>query len=102
MQLKHVDVAHRHRPIELFAGAAVAEVLLTGIVQTGLFKQFDDIGLAGAVEHRRCNRHSGFQLIAEANERFVVVSDNVLALRIVAIDSSVTVLRSPLVSPVFR
>ena len=65
VQLEHVDHAHRHLAVEGLAGAAVIEHGLAGRVEAGLFQHDDNVGLAGAVEHRRRDRHAARQMLRD-------------------------------------
>src|SRR5437763_6761694 len=52
-KLEHVDVTHPHLLLEDLAGHTVEQRRLAGRRQLGLLEQVLDVGLAGAVEHRR-------------------------------------------------
>src|SRR5262245_12761455 len=68
MELEHVDVAHRHLAIEGIAGAAVMQRHLAGMLQPGEIEHVLDVGLLGAVEYRRRNRHAVAQIAAELDQ----------------------------------
>ena len=72
VELQHVDVAHRDLAIEGVAGAPVVERHLARRVEVGLLEHLDDVLLARAVEHRRCDRHAPAQVLAELGEAVVV------------------------------
>ena len=65
VQLQHVDVADRHLAIERIAGAPVVERHLPGMIEAGEIEHVLDVGLLGAVEHRRRDRHAVAQIAAE-------------------------------------
>jgi len=66
VELEHVDVAHRHLAIELLAGAAVEHRHLAGAIETRQVEHGLDIGLLGAVEHRRRDRHAVLEVGASS------------------------------------
>ena len=68
VQLEHVDVAHRHLAIERLAGAPVVQRHLAGVIETGEIEHVLDVGLLGAVEHRRRDRHAVAQVVAELDQ----------------------------------
>src|SRR5215213_4124675 len=68
VQLQHIDVAHRHPAIESLAGAPVVERHLARPVEAGHLEHVLDVGLLGAVEHRRGHRHAATQVVADLDE----------------------------------
>ena len=86
MQLQHVDVADRHSTIERLAGTAVVKLRLTRRIEARLLQQFDDVRFAGAVEHRRRDRHAVAQLGGKLDHAFVVEVGDILVLAVAAVD----------------
>src|SRR6202035_5593763 len=72
MQLEHIDVTDGDLAIERVAGTAVEQRHLAGVIEAGEIEHVLDVGLLGAVEHRRRDRHAMTQIGTELHEAFVV------------------------------
>src|SRR5262249_25733894 len=68
VQLHHVDVTDRHLAIERLAGAPVVKRHLARVIEPGEIEHLLDVGLLGAVEDRRCNRHAVTQVGSELDQ----------------------------------
>ncbi len=71
VELQDVLVAHRHLAVERLARTSVMQGHLAGAVEPGALEMLDDVRLAGTIEHRRCDRHTGLELLTQRHE-FVV------------------------------
>src|SRR5580693_1050348 len=72
MQLEHIDVTDGDLAVERVAGTAVEQRHLAGVIEAGEIEHVLDVGLLGAVEHRRRDRHAVAQIGAELYETLVV------------------------------
>src|SRR5882672_7841701 len=97
VELQHVHVADRDRPVEALARAAVVEHGLPGLGQVRHLEQLLDLVLVGAVEHRRRNRHAVAQVGRELVDLVVAQAGDVglLAARLVVdlVEEAAQVLR---------
>jgi hypothetical protein len=67
VQLEHVHVTDGDRSVEGIAGAAVVQRRLTAVSDiAGHSQQRLDLVLGGAVEHRRCHRHTAAQVLGQS------------------------------------
>ena len=73
VQLQHVDVAHRDRTLELFAGLAVVQDRLGRLVQPRLFQQTLDVRDVRAVEDRGREGHALGQVLRQLDQLLLVV-----------------------------
>jgi hypothetical protein len=62
VELEHVHVTHGDLSVEGVAGAPVVERDLAAFVHARQLQQLLDALLGGAIENRRCHRHTGSQV----------------------------------------
>ncbi|SVK46317.1 Uncharacterised protein [Acinetobacter baumannii] len=71
VQFQHVHIADSNLALELLTGTAIEQRDLTGGRDTAHFQQLLDFSLFRTVKHRRCDRHTFFQVLCQT-QHFVV------------------------------